>query len=52
MERMDVALQLARLRTVQRWYAVVVIMAAIGFAVSIASYYGEFEPIAVVSAGE
>ena len=40
------------LRTVQRWYAAVVIVAALAFATSIGAYYSESEPIVTVSADD
>jgi hypothetical protein len=52
MERWDVAEQLLRLRFARRCYALVVLVAVIGFAVSLGAYYGAADPIATASADE
>lgn len=49
MER-DVAEQRSRLRAIRRYYALVVVAAAMIFAASVGSYYGQYEPILTLTA--
>ncbi len=48
MERADIAEMLSRLRTIRRYYMLVLLAAAMSFAASLGSYYGQAAPILTV----
>lgn len=48
MERADIAEMLSRVRTIRRYYTLVLMAAATLFAASIGSYYGQAAPILTI----